>query len=386
MKTKIFLRAVLLILFGCAVATGADKTQNHGDFIYASGADLMKAGQPFRYMGANCYYLMAYSVQPDMRKYADEVFDDAKAMGLKVIRTWAFNDGKRQWQALQTSPGIYKESAFVGLDQVIAKAKERGIYLILSLGNNWDNYGGIKQYLDWSPTAVKKEHNEFFTDENCRQYYKDNIKAVLERENTITGVKYKDEPAILAWEIMNEPRAEGDASGELLYNWLKEMSACIKSIDKNHLVMSGEEGFYAKVNAYDWKFNGSKGTDFARNITIKDIDIASIHLWPSSSDYAMVPSDITRWIRMHAQDAKRLKKPIILGEFGMYRGYNGDTVERDKFYRLIIDTIQKAKVNGANFWFLLHDKYKPYDDGYGVFYPADNLTVDIIRSAAEKIK
>ena len=384
MKTKIFLRAVLLILFACAVASGADN--DRGDFVYTSGAELMKAGKPFRYMGTNCYYLMVYSVQPDMRRCTDEVFDDAKAIGLKVVRTWAFNDGKRQWQALQTSPGSYKEGVFVGLDYVIAKAKEKGIYLVLSLGNNWDNYGGIKQYLDWSSTALKKEHNEFFTDANCRQYFKDNIKAVLERENTITGVKYKDEPTILAWEIMNEPRAEGDQSGELLYNWLKEMSAYIKSIDKNHLVMSGKEGFYAKVNTYDWKFNGSKGADFARNITIKDIDIASIHLWPSSSDYSMISTDITKWIRMHAQDARKLKKPIILGEFGMYRGYNGDTLERDKFYKLIIDTDEKAGVNGANFWLLLHNKYKPYDDGYGVYYPDDKSTIDILKSAVSKIK
>lgn len=373
-----------MFLASALLASSAFAEEGKSDFVYAQGTELMLHGKPFKYAGTNSYYLMVYSVQPDMRKLVEEVFDDAGNMGVNVIRTWAFNDGKRQWNALQTSPGEYKESTFVGLDQVIAKAKKKGIYLVLSFGNNWNNYGGIKQYVDWSPTTANKEHNEFFTDKNTRQYYKDNIKAILGRENTVTGVKYKDEPTILAWELINEPRVSKDLSGDILNNWISEMSSYVKSIDKNHLVTTGCEGFYTNTNKYDWKLNGSEGGDFIRNHSIPTVDIVSFHLWPCSNSYCMNLEEVDQWMKMHADDAKKLNKPLILFEYGEYRGYNGDTIERDKLFNLVLSKTKEYGLAGANFWFLLHDGYKQYDDGSGVYYPEDKSTVKIIESYYKK--
>lgn len=40
--------------------------------------------------------------------------------------------------------------------------------------------------------------------------------TVLTRRNTLTGVEYRDDPTIFAWELINEPRCISDKSGDTL--------------------------------------------------------------------------------------------------------------------------------------------------------------------------
>lgn len=61
-------------------------------------------GAPFFFTGCNSYYLMTRAAEPSLRQQVLEVLDDAKAAGVRVIRTWAFNDGQ-EWNALQPAPG-----------------------------------------------------------------------------------------------------------------------------------------------------------------------------------------------------------------------------------------------------------------------------------------
>lgn len=57
---------------------------------------------------------------------------------------------------------------------------------------------------------------------------------MLNRTNYYTGIKYKDDKAILAWETMGENLAPD--------SWTNDIAAYIKSIDANHLVMDGYYG------------------------------------------------------------------------------------------------------------------------------------------------
>jgi hypothetical protein len=60
-------------------------------------------------------------------------------------------------------------------------------------------------------------HALFFKEEKCKQLYKDHVDAMLSRVNSYNGRTYKNDPTILSWNLINEPRCE---------TWMPENSNC----------------------------------------------------------------------------------------------------------------------------------------------------------------
>jgi mannan endo-1,4-beta-mannosidase len=333
----------------------------------------------------------------------DEVFSTARGLGLSVLRTWAFYDSPDSSDSavFQLRPGEYNEVGLRGLDCVIASAKAAGIRLILPLVNSWDDYGGMNQYVRWraawlgsKPGAAKRYsgdemtsvvnngegeryrvalsssagHDDFFTDTIIRSWYKQYVAMLFQRVNTVTGVAYRDEPAILGWELANEPRSS-DASGKIVTAWLEEMSAFVKSLDVNHLVGSGEEGFDVTPDPYSvtassapcWLFDGTGGVSFARNTAIANLDFASIHLY--SDNWNIPASAGSPWIQEHAHLAGALARPIILGEFGVKAG-------KSQVFESWLTTVLLDGVTGALAWQLL-DNVQQDVEGFGFRCPGD---------------
>ena len=48
----------------------------------------------------------------------------------------------------------------------------------------------------------------------------------------------------MAWELINEPRCNGDFSASKLQAWIEQTAEFLKSIDPHHLVTVGSEGFF----------------------------------------------------------------------------------------------------------------------------------------------
>ncbi|XVF33034.1 hypothetical protein REPUB_Repub17cG0133500 [Reevesia pubescens] len=252
-------------------------------FVQTRGTNFVMNGKPFYLNGFNAYWMMMFAADPSTKSKVTDTFREASKYGMNIARIWGFNDG--DYKPLQNSPGFYNEDVFKGMDFVVAEAKKYGIHLILSLVNNFKDYGGKDKYVQWAKERGQKLNNEddFYTNSIVKEYYKNHVKAVLTRINTITGVAYKDDPTIFAWELMNEPRCPSDPSGAHLQNWLKEMAAHVKSIDNRHLLEIGLEGFYGESMPEKKQYNPNSypiGTDFISNNQIPEIDFATIHLYP----------------------------------------------------------------------------------------------------------
>ncbi|KAL3156379.1 hypothetical protein ABBQ38_000693 [Trebouxia sp. C0009 RCD-2024] len=335
-------------------------------------------GAPFFFTGCNSYYLMTRAAEPSLRQQVLDVLDDAKAAGVRVVRTWAFNDGK-EWNALQPAPGQFDERVFSGLDFVLAEAGRRGLKLILALTNYWTPFGGMTQYVKWScerrGCASTDRAQAFYADRHCQDIFQNFLVTITSRTNTYTGVPYRDDPAILAWSLANEPRCEGDFSGSSLQEWIDTTAEFLKSLDSNHLVTVGSEGFLGSStpdllpdNPYDTM---NQGCDFLRNHQSPSIDFATIHLWPDSwlknADDERRVHFARRWINCHVDICNQLlRKPLVLAEFGWK--VDGRAAYFDKMYNQIVDHAKAGHaISGSCFWMTAASSYPDYD-GMTVYF------------------
>ena len=293
----------------------------------------------------------------------DATLDAARDLGVEVLRTWGFLDEIKEgvvYQSWANGAPVYHEDGLVKLDYVLAAAQQRGIRLILPLVNNWKDLGGIPAYQGWLGLSTPQE---FYSDPRARQTYKDWCRTLITRVNTITGVAYKDDPTIFAWELTNEARCEGDAPR--LLRWVDEMSRAIKKLDGNHLLAVGDEGFFNRLLPMKEFYNGSHGADFDQFLQLDAIDFGTIHLYPWDQPETFG----SKWITQHANSGARWNKPVMLEEYGWL-----DKPSRNDVYAKWLETVREVDLAADMFWMFAVGDY--YDDGF-TFYPT--TVPDVIR-------
>ncbi|WP_254450282.1 cellulose binding domain-containing protein [Cohnella herbarum] len=356
--------AVALIVTICPVAPKTASAAPAG-FVTTSGGKFKLNGNDFYFSGTNNYYLLYQS-----QAMVDDVFSDAVAMNLKVLRMWGWINGNSTNNVvLQPSPGVFNEAGFTKMDYAIYKAGQSGIKLVIPFINNWDDFGGMNTYVNWFGAG---SHDAFYTNAQVKQAYKNYVNYVLNRTNTYSGIKYKDDPTIMTWELANEPRAQTDKTGNTLVNWADEMSAYIKSLDPNHLVAVGDEGFYNIPGNSDYPYGGGEGVDWTRLIALPNIDYGTYHLYPNHWNETAQWGNT--WIANHINDGAAAGKPVVLEEFGLT-----DPSTRDSVYATWLGIVNQLGGAGDQFWILtgIQDDGQLYPDydGFRVVYPSATATL-----------
>ncbi|MBK5292303.1 MAG: cellulase family glycosylhydrolase [Acidobacteriia bacterium] len=367
------------------------------EFVRRVGSTLMLGNRPFRFNGNNTYYLQAEIAYGRIHT-VEETLDKMADLGMPVTRANAHNDHppEKDPAAIQTAPGVFVEASLVALDQSIEEARKRNIRMILKLTNNWDAYGGIRRYVAWqlgrNPGA--SEYSLFYTDETIRQWFRNYIRMILERRNTVTGNLYKDEPTILAWELGNELRNPTPGASSALVAWMEEMARFIKSVDSNHLVADGGEGFDDDPGLYAglsnrYAVSGGEGCSYHRMVEIPAIDMASYHLYAATWGLNDT-SDVKIWIQRHEEIARAANKVAYFGEYGRRAGNQApagcstapgrafDPERAQIFAGWLTENAMGQGSAGHMAWQLIDDG-RVDCEGYQIYCPRDGATCDLLR-------
>jgi mannan endo-1,4-beta-mannosidase len=188
----------------------------------------------------------------------------------------------------------------------------------------------------------------------------------------------------------NEPRcggSTGTTSGTCttatITAWIKEISAYIKSIDSNHLVAVGDEGFYNQPSNPSYPYQGHEGIDFDVNLAISTIDFGTAHAYPIPWGQTSDPSAWgVQWIKDHATSQTTANKPVILEEFGV-------TTNQAATYTAWYNAIVSSGLAGDLIWQAgshLPSGSDTWNDGYAVFPGTDLYTLQTQHCAALKAR
>jgi len=355
-------------------------------FVRTSGTRFTRGGQRFPVVGANMWaaaYLGADSPIGNRDRLGREL-DRLTGIGVNNVRIL----GSSELSPLKNSvrptfrdqTSNYNETLLRGLDVALAEMGRRNMTAVIYLTNFWEWSGGMMTYRYWTNGGHYIDMNDpahpwpEFADQSSEFYsiapavamYHDYVRAVVGRRNSVTGRLYRDDPAIMAWQLANEPRPGGSPENgrehmAAYLAWIDATGRLIKSIDPNHLVSTGSEGTQGCIEDDACVTNAHSSPA---------IDYMTAHIWPQNWSWAdpnnlpgtwpTTETNTRAYFARQVADASRLGKPLVIEEFGYPRdGGSFDpsatTTYKDRFYGLIYELVEGnmrsgGPAAGANFW------------------------------------
>ena len=332
-------------------------------FVTRDGDQLVLDGEPFRFVGMNVPNL---HVLEDPDWHLPEPWEQRDAlcsvrqMGGTVTRIYTLSVGDAKPRPHVLGPGELDEELMVVMDHAVAQAGEQGVRLIVPFVDQWHWWGGVEDYAAWHGLPAES----FWTDERVIEDFEAVITAVLERENTVTGLRYSEDPAILGWETGNEL----DAPSE----WTARIAAHVRSLDDHHLVIDG---------AY--------GVD-PDSLDNDDIDVVSNHYyWPEGFGEDLAGAAL-------ADLEAAAGKPLLIGEYGFVdtevTGALLDVAVEEQITGVLMWSLRFHDVDGGFYW---HGETQVGDvDWYALHWPGfasgeayqETALLELTRQAAYAIR
>lgn len=150
------------------------------------------------------------------------------------------------------------EKGLLGLDREIQVARNHGRRLILTFMNGGEDGSGDSASIE---TLLGKKTGTFATDRDTIKFFQNYMSTVLNHVSILSGVKIKDDPTILAFDLCNEAYFSNSD------DWYVAMAKYFKTLDNKHLITTGKDGNYESY------------------LHEKSIDFATMHVYPTVTDY-----------------------------------------------------------------------------------------------------
>ena len=420
------------MLMSIVMAMAACGLSAQTGFVKVKDGHFIRHGQPYYYVGTNFWYgaILGSEGQGGDRKRLCSELDKMKSLGIDNLRILVGSDGKRGVKTkveptLQEAPGVYNDTILAGLDYLLMQMEKRNMVAVLYLNNSWEWSGGYGYYLEQAGMGKAPRPNEdgypafmnfvakYASCEKAHQLFYDYVRFIIGRTNRYTHRRYVDDPAIMSWQIGNEPRAFSKEALPAFEHWLAEASSLIRSLDSNHLISIGSEGSWGCENDI---------ACYERICADKNVDYCNIHLWPYNwswarqdhlvEDLGVSCKNTKEYINQHLDVCARIKKPLVMEEFGYPRdGFSftpgSSTVGRDGYYQyvfgLVADNAEKGEYfAGCNFWGWggfaqpMHEQWQVGDDytgdpaqeaqGLNSVFVKDASTLKVIRSQVKRMQ
>lgn len=272
-----------------------------GAFVRIQGSQFAVGDAPYLVRGVNYYPVhfpwRRFLTQTDLTT-VDQEFGLLQSAGLNTLRIFLWNDALFQCPGSGAVPVV---DAFARLDGVLQRAAAHGFHLIVTLND----------------LADLTDH-PLYTDPS---YVEAQTRFIIER--------YRDEPAILAWDLRNEGDIDygsnyvlgigGQFSKEMVIGWLARTAALVRSLDSHHLITAG------------WLHDSES--------TVPYVDFVSFHHWTDSASARE---------RITALQAVT-DKPILVEEFG-YSTQIFDLDTQSRTIGAVIDAVESAQAAGWLIW------------------------------------
>jgi hypothetical protein len=281
------------------LSAGASVSPSMGmaSFVTRRGRELVLDGRPFTFVGFNIYN--ANSLNNCWYALGDgsglDTVLDSIGGAQNVFRAWFF-------QYLATRDGARDWTAF---DHTLQVAARHGQRVIATLGDQWGD-------------CERPDRSDFRDEAWYRSGYRatpDNPYTSKSYRDWVTEIvsRYRNEPTILAWQLMNEAEDPVARQGECsatapatLRSWANDLASLVKRIDPNHLLSIGTMGGGQC---------GSAGEDYLALHSGLDIDLCEYHDYGGTD--APLPGDRWNGFLVRVEQAKALDKPLFVGETGI---------------------------------------------------------------------